>query len=200
MKRKNRKYLLLGVLFLAYTCSYSELTHMDEKDLKSFNVYNINDVRVFRSLESNQMDTMIVLKKNINNSLWPFMRDESTTEYHANCYILFKIKHKGESIKGSYYIEKYEQKCSLDFLFVLGNRYCLEKEKSKKTEDVVFKQMRLRLCYVINDSNSELGRIEAKDTVSEFIWQKEKGLVYYELNNNEKYLLKEIYDSLYNKK
>jgi len=200
MKRKNRKYLLFGALFLAYTCSYSELTHMNEKEVKSLDIYNVNDVRLFKSLSSNQTDTMIVLEKDMSNSLWPFMRSEATTEYHAGGGISFIVKHSGERLEGLYLISKNKQTRPLDFKFALGNRLCLEDDILKNTEDVLFKQMRLRLCFVIDDRNSHIGKFESKDTVSEFIWQKEQGLVYYELNNNEKYLLKDIYDSLYDNK
>ncbi len=187
--QKSNVIILICILFFLYTCTYTEMTHMDEKDKSYLSTYNLNDTILFESIINQQTDTMIIIEKTIYNSLWPFLRDESSTEYHAGGYIDYIIKHGNTNLDGSFCITKQEKKKPVSVTLTLGNRFCFDVFKNADTvfRDITCDDVKFQECVLIDDTNSHYGKIVTVDSIKQFVWSKENGLVFYEFSNGDKF-------------
>lgn len=188
---KKIKYSILIIVGLLYMCSYNVITHMGAKDISLLSLYAPNDTVIFMNTITKETDTMFVVDKQIYNSLWPFIRSEATNEYYAGGYIEFLIKHKDASIRGKFIITKTEQGEPVKQSFVFGNRFCINEYSLSQKDYTIFKKMgrEIKECTLINSKNSILGKLEEPDSVEQFVWSKELGLLYYQYMNGAEYYL-----------
>ena len=164
---------------------------MGAKDISLLSLYAPNDTIIFMNTVTKETDTMFVVDKQIYNSLWPFIRSEASDEYHAGGYIEFLIKHKDASIRGNFMITKTEQGEPVKQSFVFGNRFCINEYSLSQKDYTIFKKMgrEIKECLLINSKNSIWGKLEEPDSVEQFVWSKELGLLYYQYMNGAEYYL-----------
>ena len=188
---KKIKYSILIIVGLLYMCSYKVITHMGAKDISLLSLYAPNDTVIFMNTITKETDTMFVVDNQIYNSLWPFIRSEATNEYYAGGYIEFLIKHKNASIRGKFIITKTEQGEPVKQSFVFGNRFCRDEYCLCQKDYKIFKKMgrEIKECLLINSKNSIFGKLEEPDSVEQFVWSKELGLLYYQYMNGAEYYL-----------
>ena len=176
------------------SCLYDEMYNFSDKDLKWMTPYEEGDSVVFRSVAD--YDTLIVLKKNIENSYFPFRRNEGFSTYHAHGTIKNTILHKGTPISLDYYVSKgrngllslryyFEDRCCSLFVCLHEDDYYGNGHKLNLYMDrigsVLYKDL-----VIVRKSNSELRRNACSAYNCEyFYWSKSKGLLKYKYMDSD---------------
>ena len=88
-------------------------------------------------------------------------------------------------------ITKTEQGEPVKQSFVFGNRFCINEYSLSQKDYKIFKKMgrEIKECLLINSKNSIFGKLEEPDSVEQFVWSKELGLLYYQYMNGAEYYL-----------
>lgn len=164
---------------------YARLTHLSKDELKWADAYELGDSVNFSSKDGDQ-DYLIVVKKHIWNSLspfwWPFESD-----YDALIYIHYILVHKGDSLIGSFYVDKFSKfhpakfDCSIvntSFYYKIPYKSIVSKDNDMTHED----------CIIFTCDTETKCTGDAKSLyINKFLWSKTKGLVEYEFNNGVVY-------------
>lgn len=189
------KYLLIGIFaFIMSSCVYEKMTHLDSDDMEWINVYEPKDTSIFCSDRQN-IDTLIVLSKTIENSQCPFYFDTYSTEYLASGCIGYYLYGTRDSIHGIVWFDKFHNDTTVVQSFRLGHFSSLlfnynipmpRKVYSLSVDNTTYDN-----CIVIDTICANWDRYYIPDStdISKFVWSKEHGLIMYEQINGETFSL-----------
>lgn len=198
MKLLHVLYIILMSMVIS-GCFYTKMTHLSDDDLKWTGMYHAGDAFLFSSNFGNT-DTLVVSSTQIANSRNPFFFNEGNSSHFDACSnIRFEILEKLDTITGYMCLRKQTKNDSLSVVLRLGHRTTIE------DPDLYYYATRLRPqirrigssefddCVVVDSTNSELvqNRYDIRSLqVTEYVWSKQYGLIYYRFSDGEKFTLK----------
>ena len=175
---------------------------MDKSDLEWVSEYEVNDRFIYVSDSGVDVDTMIIIKKNVRNSYWPLHWPKlGFRDYEANASLTYIIKNRDEEIEGYISIRKSENTVPVYVGMIFGNRYALRDcgtwpsglQLLKNIQTVIINNIIFTDCVIMDDSNSQIGDIPQLDYyIENYIWSKSEGLLQYTYNKGEVFTRKDI--------
>lgn len=180
-----RFFIFLFIPFLCSSCMYRNMYHLSENDMKWVEVYNVGDTITFPG--SQDVDTLIIVEKVVNETNSPFIENEGQMgdDFRANAYIEGTFIHQLERMKFSLLIIKNDKIRDAILWFVAGQRYGLGIEDTRNQLTDGF----YRDTIIIDNENSEYGYGgPSKCEFEYYIWSKSEGLIEYILTDGNKYV------------
>ena len=174
-------FLISFLSFLISSCMYSNVTHLSDDDLEWIEGHKYGKSILFVS-DSGNTDTLVLSYKYINNSGDRFYFSEGRgPDNIANAGYYFYMSHDGESFKGWISIKKIVSNSLLATINVWW-RYVDE-------FDVSFHD-----SVLVNETNSAYPPVwtnKVHNKVTEYKWDKKRGLVYYRFEDGEEFYRKD---------
>ena len=210
MKKTVFKILIILVLshvvlfLIAYLCSifvpmieYSEVTHMDDEDLRWIEKYEVGDcIHFYSDSDSNKKDLLIVYSKYIDNSEH---RSVFFDDKYADASMWYALFHRNHLLRGNLKITKenrfpvlidlslHNQNANLCDQQVLStDDYAAKNYHLLQLKDTIISGIEYHDCLIIDETNSwQLETSEPSDEIQSFIWSKSKGLIQYTMKTGE---------------
>ena len=180
---KKILYFLLIVMFFT-SCIYDKISHLENEELAWMEPYEEGDTILFAS--SLDVDTMVVEKKKLYNSLSPFREDEGISTYNANSVFDSTIEHDEVSIHVFFMIFKEHDGRLRVSLTIHRRRFEIEDDKKINYGSVKIGDVAYHDVIRVDNGNSKANSI-APIANEYFIWSKSKGLLQYKYLNGEVY-------------
>lgn len=170
------------------SCLYDEMYNFSDKDLKWMPPYELDDTILFCS--DCDVDTMVVVKRYIENSRSPFMRNEGFSIYQAIGCVDGIISHHGIPLDFSFFIQKTDN-LILNVNYRFADRSCTfvschpdvylnggyKRVKFYKTE---IEGKLYNDLVIVREKNSNLYcNFRSTYNCEYFYWSKSKGLLKY---------------------
>lgn len=177
---KCLRFIPILMVFFS-SCVYTKITHLDKSEISWMDAYKVSDTIVFYCGAST--DTMIIVDKVINNSLFPLSLNEGISEYIANTYFEFYVIHENERIEGTFILEKVsDDKTTISTN--ISNRYGLNIDM--KMHEIRMDNMLFKDCIIIDNNNSHLNNKSVLQ-IEYFVWSKHYGLIEYKISDGMVY-------------
>ena len=192
MELKYKKIIPAAILVLLffYTCIYHKITHLDSTELEWVNNQYVGEEKSFTS-GNGIIDTAIITEVKVENSYSPFNSNPNvSSEYIAMAYVDYKIMHNGDSIDGSFSIEKHDNSEPICFHANLGDLYAFNvKQRPSKLwiNNVPYDD-----CLIFDERNSRVSPSYSNDNpIISLIWSKSKGLIQYKFKDGTLFSVKD---------
>ena len=167
---------------LVSSCFYLRMYHFNDDDRVWLSPYEQGDTILFKSAEG--IDTSIVKETHLQDSYWPFMKNEANCIMEAYGYVDIDLIHQGKSLHGGMVSITKKSGRRLEVFLAFAHRV-VESEQS----ELVLKRMNINhvfypdACVCIGKDYSYPDDIKCEY----FIWSKSKGLIQYKYLNGETY-------------
>lgn len=184
--------LIVAVSLIVSSCGlpYCKKVPFSENDLEWMKPYSVGDTLIFTNSEKEEFDTLIVIKKSIDNPSNKNIFDlrgcnwmEGDNEFKAIAVYQFKAYHSGERYKGLFTLGKNCESEPAVLSLGLFGRYT----KKISTGDVVkdssiFPQYKWNI--VVTDSDLHSGIHQPVLPVTCIYWNKDVGLIGYKISQS----------------
>lgn len=179
------KKIVLSTIVLLLSSCYSNMYHFEESDLDWISPYNAGDTVRFET--NNGKDLLCISKKDINDSHYPFVRNEGEEmfgNYHASAEYVGYFIHK--TTRHDVWAMFYKRSTGgIGAWFQLGWRYCFEVEDARNLTE---SGNSIKDTVIIDDANSHYGgEGPVADDFEYFKWSKKEGLIEYKLRDGTVY-------------
>jgi hypothetical protein len=119
MKNYISVFIIFSIILTFTSCGlFVKKISFTKEDLEWFNVYNVNDILIFQSVQTQQKDTSIIAYKSLNYQYNPMVNDKRiqcmNVIYTNNKYsdnknktetLIFDCKDKNQSVLGLTYLK-----------------------------------------------------------------------------------------------
>ncbi|MDE5554623.1 MAG: hypothetical protein K2J10_05510 [Muribaculaceae bacterium] len=191
MKIIIKIFVVLGLLLILKDCLglfYTKMTHLSNSDLEWIKTGDA--LFESSSMKSAKLTNMGSYLYNETNPF--YISSAGDGQYEANGGYHYVLCQDGVEIEGCFAIHRSIDDDSLEFKMRL-NRLSTGDYKAFKSKSIEINGHHFKDCLVIDSTNSEyLAQYypEADLKISKFIINKKYGLLYYELENGEKFYRK----------
>lgn len=183
---------LLSIPLLLYSCGlpYCKKVLFSKRDLAWMVPYSIGDTIVFRSIETSDIDTLIVTNKIVNNpsNSNPFCLEgcnwmEGDNEYKANAEYQFKAIHHGEIYDCLFILEKKSKKECAEISLAFWGKYTINDVPIKNAQKKVSAYPNNEWILLVTDKNLYSGKNQLVRPLSKIYWSRDFGLIGYKISS-----------------
>lgn len=189
-----KKYIILAVflhvcfvyIFLSFFPPYTTMTHLTEADKEWAKPYSVDEFIVFKSNQNNY-DTLIITQKEFKDNYFPLssFTNPNGTESIAHILIEGRILHKHTYGDFIFSASRYDTIGPMTFFFRFDCRCYTSNDGKDKSVRTPLKSDVLLITNLNSETHLFPQRLSEKTT--EIQINKNKGILYYEFENGERF-------------